>query len=76
MIITKSFLFLGFFKKHDLVGELTSTGTDMNTLVDIGTKFSTPPDDFNLHPGNTVTDSAMGVLITENDYLTVSNNTT
>lgn len=40
-----------FFKKHDLLGKLHPTGTDMNTLMGIGNKYSTPPENFNLHPG-------------------------
>ncbi|XP_065652438.1 2-oxoglutarate dehydrogenase complex component E1 isoform X2 [Hydra vulgaris] len=41
----------GFFKPHNLLGELQSTGTSLETLTEIGSKFSTPPADFNIHPG-------------------------
>lgn len=41
----------GFFKNHDLLGELLPTGTSMDTLLAIGNKFSTPPENFNLHNG-------------------------
>ena len=40
-----------------MLGELRSTGTDMNTLVDIGTKFATPPENFNLHAGRLMYES-------------------
>lgn len=41
----------GFFKKHDLLGELRPTGTNMDALMDVGAKISTPPENFNIHSG-------------------------
>lgn len=41
----------GFFKKHDLLGQLRPTGTSMDQLIHLGNKFSTPPADLNLHGG-------------------------
>jgi len=40
-----------FFKKHDLLGKLHCTGTNMDTIMDIGRKFSTPPENLDIHPG-------------------------
>jgi len=41
----------GFFKKHDLLGELRPTGTSMEQLVALGNKLSSAPANFNVHNG-------------------------
>jgi len=40
-----------FFKKHDLMGQLTPTGVDIETITDVAKRFATPPEDFNIHSG-------------------------
>jgi len=40
-----------FFKKDDRLGKLHPTGTDMATIMEIGSRISTPPKDLEIHTG-------------------------